>query len=92
VNLPIKSSNDFSISKTIELQSPSRRVRFKFDEKDKNGDNNEQHTYSSDDIRLPKKYSIHRVEYQIPIHQGISEQISRIYFYVSFLFKISIHG
>jgi hypothetical protein len=76
LNLPTKSSNDVSILKTTESSSPTRRVRFKFDENDKNGN-----IYSSDDIRFPKKYSIHRVEFQIPVRQGIIKQSSRIDFH-----------
>ncbi|CAF2596946.1 unnamed protein product [Rotaria sp. Silwood2] len=71
-NLTSTSSNDFSNSKPTRLSSPTRRVRFKFDENNKNeGANNDEHARSSDVIRLPKNYSIHRVEFQIPIHTGI---------------------
>lgn len=55
-------SNDCLTSKSKENSSPIRRVRFKFDEN--------HHTQSSDDLREPKKFSVHRVEYQIPIQKG----------------------
>ncbi len=59
----ITPSNKFSIPKSTELVSPTRRVRFKIDEN--------QHIHSSDDVRLPEKYSIHRVEFQIPINKSM---------------------
>lgn len=48
------------------IVSPTRRVRFKFDEDDKNC----HQTRSSDDLRSIESNSIHRVEFQIPIRQG----------------------
>ncbi|CAF4501434.1 unnamed protein product [Rotaria sp. Silwood1] len=72
-NLTSTSSNDCSTSKTTRLSSPTRRVRFKFDDNDKNGDDfNDEQIRSSDVIRFPKNYSTHRVEFQIPIHIDIN--------------------
>jgi hypothetical protein len=60
---------------TISTITATRRVRFKFDDNDKNQHlielNNNRHTRSSDDVRLSDKNCIHRVEFEIPIHQGI---------------------
>jgi hypothetical protein len=66
----------FSISTTSILPSTvTRRVRFKFDENDKNQTkkdlNTNRQTRSSEDVRLSEKNLIHRVEFEIPIHKGI---------------------
>ncbi|CAF3742483.1 unnamed protein product [Rotaria magnacalcarata] len=71
-NLNKTSTNDISISKPTRLSSPTRRVHFKFNEKDKNRSMNNQHVRSSDDVRFPKSCSIHRVEFRIPIHKDIN--------------------
>jgi hypothetical protein len=56
------------------VTTTTRRVRFKFDENDKNQQkidfNNNRHTRSSDDVRLSDKNCIHRVEFEIPIYKG----------------------
>lgn len=79
----------FTTSTTTILPSPttlstaSRRVRFKFDDNDKNQTkldmNNNRHTRSSDDVRLSEKNSIHRVEFEIPIHRGIKSKKKKLY-------------
>ncbi|CAF1374188.1 unnamed protein product [Rotaria sordida] len=73
-NLTSTSSNNFLNLKPIRLSSPTRRVRFKLDENDKNGDNdnNDEYIHSSDIVQFPKDYSIHRVEFQIPMHTDIN--------------------
>ncbi|CAF4291813.1 unnamed protein product [Rotaria socialis] len=71
-NLNKTSTNDISISKPTGLSSPTRRVHFKFNEKDKNRSMNNQHVRSSDDVRFPKNCSTHRVEFRIPIHKDIN--------------------
>ncbi|CAF1181784.1 unnamed protein product [Adineta steineri] len=68
-NVTVTSSRDILLTKPTELSSPTRRVRFKFDNHDKNIDN---HIYSSDNDQLSKKHSVHRVEFQIPIHRDIN--------------------
>ena len=60
-NLHVTSSKDFAVCKPVELSSPTRRVRFQFDKNDKHEQN---------DDRSAKKYSTHRVEFQIPIQKG----------------------
>jgi hypothetical protein len=79
----------FSISTTSIRPPPTttstitatRRVRFKFDDNDKNQYNihlnNNRHSRSSDD-RLADKNCIHRVEFKIPIHQGIKSILYHI--------------
>lgn len=52
-------SNDCLSSKSKENSSPTRRVRFKFDE-----------TQPTNDIDDEKRFSVHRTEYQIPIQKG----------------------
>lgn len=65
----------FSTSTTSIFSSPitsistaSRRVRFKFDDYEQN---NQRHTRSFDDVRVPEKNFRHRVEFEIPLHKGI---------------------
>jgi hypothetical protein len=94
---PIKFSTSFIPPSTTTSCSvaASRRVRFHFDEDDKNRNgsdlNNQRHTRSSDDVRLADKNIIHRVEFQIPIHKGITYITQKIYLFL-LLFKILIHG
>ncbi|CAF2325589.1 unnamed protein product [Rotaria sp. Silwood2] len=84
-NLTMTQPKQFSISTTSMWIPPptistvttaARRVRFKFDEDDKNQNNldlnDNRHTRSSDDVRLSGKNSIHRVEFEIPIHKDIN--------------------
>ncbi|CAF4143725.1 unnamed protein product [Rotaria socialis] len=81
-NLTMAQPKQFSTSITSILPPPTtvstvtRRVRFKFDDNDKNQNlmdlNNNRHTRSSDDVRLSEKNSIHRVEFQIPVHKDIN--------------------
>ncbi|UJR13849.1 hypothetical protein I4U23_000859 [Adineta vaga] len=67
-NLNVTSSKDIKICKPIEISSPTRRVRFQFDKNDKH----ERNFHSTDDERSPKKYSTHRVEFQIPLNKEIN--------------------
>ncbi|CAF0741079.1 unnamed protein product [Rotaria sp. Silwood1] len=84
-NLTMTQPKNSSISTTSMVIPPAtistvttaaRRVRFKFDENDKNQNdidlNDNRHTRSSDDVRLSEKNSIHRVEFEIPIHRDIN--------------------
>ncbi|CAF4558573.1 unnamed protein product [Rotaria socialis] len=81
-NLTMAQPKQFSTSITSILPPPTtvstvtRRVRFKFDDNDKNQNlmdlNNNRHTRSSDDVRLSEKNFIHRVEFQIPVHKDIN--------------------
>ncbi|CAF2048510.1 unnamed protein product [Rotaria magnacalcarata] len=81
-NLTMTQPKQFSSPITSILPPPTtvstvtRRVRFKFDDNDKNQSlmdlNNNRHTRSSDDVRLSEKNSIHRVEFQIPVHKDIN--------------------
>ena len=74
-------SNLTSVSSTNGLtpSSPVRRVRFQLDEPDQYGNpfesNNARYTRSSDDVRLTQANLIHRVEFQIPIQQGIDSSL-----------------
>ncbi len=49
------------------ISTAARRVRFKIDDYE----NNNRHTRSFDDVRIPQKKYIHRVEFEIPMHKGI---------------------
>ena len=73
-----------SQSNLTSISSSARRVRFQLDEPDQYGNplesNNARYTRSSDDVRLTQANLIHRVEFQIPIQQGIRSSLdARLY-------------
>jgi hypothetical protein len=59
--------------------STARRVRFKFDDHDRN-----RYTRSSDDVRSADKPLVHRFEVEIPLRQGMKR--SQVKDIVSLLF------
>lgn len=62
------STTSISSPSTTTISTAIRRVRFKFDDNDRN---THRYTRSFEDVRLPEKNYIHRVEFEIPLHKGI---------------------
>lgn len=70
---------------TSFVSNGTRRVRFNVDshrpEQHRMDFSQTRQTRSFDDVRIPEKHSVHRVEFQIPIHRSIhSYESSRISF------------
>jgi hypothetical protein len=82
------STSTTSIAPTV-VSTATRRVRFKIDDNDQNQNNN-RHTRSSDDVRLPGKNVIHRVEFEIPIYKGIKSIKYQLYHILLFFFFFSL--
>jgi hypothetical protein len=85
------SISSISILPTTANISPGiRRVRFKFDEHDRNqirkDFNNHRHTRSFDDVSLSENNSRHRVEVEIPIYKGIKSIKYQLYHICYFCF------
>lgn len=60
---------------TTVLSNGTRRVRFNVDQhcpqQQRVDFSQTRQTRSFDDVRVPEKHSVHRVEFQIPIHRSI---------------------
>lgn len=72
----ISTTTTLPTTTTILSNGGTRRVRFNFDQHRPQQQfradlSTTRQTRSFDDVRVPEKHSVHRVEFQIPIHRSI---------------------